>query len=159
MTDAANPEGAGDLAILHPERAATIAGVALVVREYTFAESLRHQALVSALCDAMTGVALTGEFHDMDSLRAAFGDNADILLRLVAIACDQPLAWVQGLSAIDGEQLFLLWWSVNADFFLRRVLLSVQLHKVRQLDGPTSPASSLPTGMMPAGLATTPSVN
>lgn len=158
MADAPT-DGAGDLAILHPEREATIAGVAVVMREYGFAESLRHNALVVALSDALTGVALAGTFHDLDSLRHAFGDNGDILLRLIAIACDQPLQWIEGLGALDGEQLFLLWWSVNADFFLRRVLLSVQLRKVRELDGLMSSAPSLPPGTTPGSSATTPTVN
>lgn len=155
----AKTEGEGDLAILHPERHASIAGVDVLMREYSFAESLRHNALVVALSDAMTGVALSGDFNDLDSLRHAFGDNSEILLRLIAIACDQPLAWVEGLGALDGEQLFLLWWAVNADFFLRRVLLSVQLRKVRELDGLMSNAPSLPPDTTPGSSATTPTVN
>jgi hypothetical protein len=157
-----NADCAKDDAILFPERIETIAGVVVTMREYTFAESLKHHALVNALSDAMTEVAIEGKFNDLDSLRAAFGDNGQILLRLIAIACDQPLAWIEGLGAADGEILFMLWWGVNSDFFLRRVLLSVQLRKVREIgdsDGLTSsPPSRLP-GMTPPGSPGTPTVN
>lgn len=152
-------DGQDDLAILHPERFAEIAGVEITMREYSFAESLKHHALITALADAMTDIALAGAFHDLDSLRSAFGENSEIVLRLIAIACDQPLAWVQTLNDADGQALFMLWWGVNADFFLKRVLLSVQLHKLRQLRGATlsPPSSALDTTPLPSGA--TPSVN
>ena len=139
-----NTDGALDAAILLPDRTTTIAGKAVVMREYSFAESLRHFALIAALSDAMTGIALNRDFHDFDSLRAAFGANADGVMELIAIACDEPVAWVRGLNADDGEALHMLWWGVNADFFLRRVLLSVKLRKVRELAGLTSSPPSLP---------------
>ncbi len=144
-TTNSNKDGEQDLAILHPEREATIAGVPVVMREYSWAESLQHHQLVDALTDAMTGIALEGNFQDLDSLRAAFGDNSTILFRLIAVVSGQPVEWISGLDATAGEELFLLWWGVNADFFLRRVLRSVQLAKVRELAGLTSsPASSMP---------------
>lgn len=140
-----NKDGGQDLAILHPEREAIIAGVPVVMREYSWAESLRHHEIIDALSDAMSGVALQGNFHDLDSLRGAFGDNGDILFRLIAVVSDQPVEWISTLDATAGDELFLLWWGVNADFFLRRVLRSVQLAKVRELAGLTSsPASSGP---------------
>lgn len=158
QVDTRNQDG-DDLAILHPERHASIAGVAVVMREYSFAESLRLHASITALTDAMADVALAGNFHDLDSLRGAFGEHGETVMELIAIACDQPLAWVRGLSADDGDALHLLWWSVNDSFFLRRVLLSVQLHKVRELDGLTSlPASSAP-GTTREASPVTPTVN
>lgn len=154
-----NKDGGQDVAILHPEREAIIAGVPVVMREYSWAESLRHHEIIDALSDAMTGVALKGDFHDLDSLRGAFGDNGDILFRLIAAACDQPVAWISTLDATAGDELFLLWWGVNSDFFLRRVLRSVQLAKVRELAGLTSsPASSMPDTTQ-NGSGITPTVN
>lgn len=159
-THDSNKDGAQDAAILHSDRVTTIAGVALVVREYTFAETLRHAGLINALTDAMADIAVAGNFHDLDSLRAAFGENGDILMRLIAVSCDQPLAWVQELGGNDGEDLFMVWWGVNSDFFLRRVLLSVQLRKARQLHGPTSsPPSPLQGSEMPGSSPGTPTVN
>jgi hypothetical protein len=154
-----NKDGGQDLAILAPEREATIAGMPVVMREYSWAESLQHHQLVDALSDALTGVALKGDFHDLDSLRGAFGDNSHILFRLIAVASGQPVEWISGLDATAGDELFLLWWGVNADFFLRRVLRSVQLAKVREIAGLTSsPASSMPDTTQ-NGSGTTPTVN
>lgn len=133
-----NKDGRNDAAILYPERDGTVAGVSVLMHEYTWAEGLEHHALVDTLTDAMTGIALAGDFHDLDSLRAAFGKNKEVLFQLIAIASGQPVEWIAGLNDIEGERLFLLWWGVNADFFLRRVLRSVQLAKVRQLAGLTS---------------------
>lgn len=144
-TEADDKGGAPELAILYPERHASIAGVAVTMREYGFAESLRHAAPIQAFTDAITDTALAGNFHDLDSLRLVFGAQGEHVMQLIAAACDQPLDWVQGLGAEDGELLMMLWWGCNADFFLRRVLLSVQLRKVRELGGQTfTPPSSAP---------------
>lgn len=143
--DKSNKDGEQDLAILEPNRHATIAGRAVVMREYTFAESLHLHALITALTDAMAGVALAGNFNDLDSLRAAFGSNAEHVMQLIAAACDQPVEWVQSLGASEGDELQMLWWGVNDSFFLQRTLLSVTFRKVRQRDGLTSsPPSSAP---------------
>lgn len=150
--EATNKDGENDLAILYPERTATIADRVLVMREFSFTESLRHAAPIAALCDAMTAVALDGNLHDLDNLRVAFGQQADAVLQLIAVCSDQPLAWVASLDAQSGEDLMLLWWGVNADFFLRRVLLSVQFRKLRELRTPAGPMS-LPTSSPPATTA------
>lgn len=160
LTTDTDKDGVQDATILAPEREAVIAGVPVVMREYTFAETLRHGAMITALTDAMADIAMAGKFSDLDSLRSAFGENGDILLRLIAVASDQPLAWVQGVCGIEADTLFMLWWEVNADFFLRRVLLSVQLRKVREHAGLTSsPPSLLPGSAPPGSLPGTPTVN
>ena len=150
---------ANDLDVLYPERVAVIAGRQVTMREYSFVESLQHAAPIAGLTDAMVGVALAGNFHDLDSLRNAFGSQWASVIDLIALACDQPASWVSSLGAQDGEQLFLLWWSVNADFFLRRVLLGVQLRKVREAGGPTFTPPSSPLDTAPATSAGTRTVN
>ncbi|MGC1547225.1 MAG: DUF6631 family protein [Rhodanobacter sp.] len=154
----ANKNGEKDLAILYPERSDTIAGKVVVVREFSFTESLRYAAQIAALCDAMTGVALRGELEDLDSLRLVFGERHEQVMQLIAVASDQPEEWVRDLDAENGERLLLLWWGVIADFFLRRVLLSVQFQKLRELRtrvGQTSlPASSKPGTTVPDSAAT-----
>jgi hypothetical protein len=154
--------GESDLDTLFPERTAIIDGRDVVMREYGFVESLRLSTAIAALVDAMAGVALAGNFQDIDSLRVAFGDQADAVLQLIAAACDQPLTWVQGLDAAPGEQLMMLWWGVNTDFFLRRVLQSVQLAKLREVQaiaGPTSSLLSSIADMTPPDSAATRTVN
>lgn len=149
-------DGQDDLAILFPDRSPTIAGVALTMREYRFVESLEHHALIARFTDAITGLALQGDFADLDSLRSTFGEFRDEVVDLIALSCDQPAEWVGSLDAVDGEQLMMVWWTVNAPFFLRRVLLSVGLRKARELPGATSSPSSSPTGTAPTTSAGTP---
>lgn len=146
-------DGQDDLAILFPERASVIAGVAVTMREYSFPESLEHHAAIARFTDAITGIALRGDFADLDSLRGAFGACRDDVMGLIAVACDQPVDWVRSLGANDGEQLMMLWWAVNSGFFLRRVLLSVGMRKAREFGGPTSlaPLSPAATGPETSG--------
>ena len=152
MAEPSKPKGMGgqdDLAILFPERSATIAGVAITMREYSFVETLEHHARIARLTDAITGIALRGDFADLDSLRGAFGDCRADIVDLMALACDQPAAWIIGLNADDGEHLMMLWWAVNSGFFLRRVLLSVGMRKAREFDGEMSSAPTSPTATPP----------
>lgn len=160
MSDAIdNKSGEKDLAILYPDRCAGIAGVAVTMREYNFAETLQHAGPIAALTDAIIGIALDGKLEDIDNLRIAFGGIWSTVIDLIALACDQPSSWVSSLKAQDGEQLFLLWWSVNADFFLSRVMLGVQLRKVREIGGVTSTPSLSPQGTHPATSADIRTVN
>jgi hypothetical protein len=139
---ASNTDGEHDLAILYPERTDTIADQRVVMRELSFTESLEHGRAIQALVDAMTNVALDGTLHDLDSLRGVLSAQRTNLQTLIAVCSDLPLAWVATLSATEGERLLLLWWSVNADFFLTRVLLSVQARKLRAIGTPAGPTSS-----------------
>lgn len=152
-------DGQNDLAVLFPDRHSTIAGVPVTMREYSFLESLEHHACIAAFSDAITGIALAGDFADLDSLRSAFGQCRDQVIELIALACDQPVAWVRGLGADDGEALMMLWWGVNAHFFLRRVLLSVQLRKQREFDGAMSSEHSSQLDTLPGTSGGTRSAN
>ncbi len=151
--------GADDLAILHPERHATIAGVPLVMREYGFVEGMRLHALITPIVDAIKAVALSGELADTDALRPVFGDHADAVTQLIATACDQPVAWVAGLNDNDGSSLQLLWWAVNSHFFVRRVRESLMVHQLKASAGLTSTPPSHAPATTPAASASTRSVN
>lgn len=154
-----NMDGESDLAILYPERTAEIAGRVVVMSELTFAESLRLGAAIAALVEAMGDLGLRSALHDLDTLRVVFADRYEEVLILAAESSHEPLEWVRGLSAGDGEQLLLLWWAVNSPFFLQRVLTHVQLALLRKVgarDGQTSsPRSSKPATTRSAS-ATTP---
>lgn len=152
-------DGEQDLAILYPERTATIAGVQVTMREYSFAEGLRLHALVSPIVDAIKAVTLGGELADVDALRAVFGEHADAVMQLIATACNQPLDWVQSLNDESGHDLQLLWWAVNGPFFVRRVRESLLVHRLKASAGLTSTPRSSATATPPAPSATTPSVS
>lgn len=160
MTDVENTQaGEGDLAILFPERTATIAGVAVVMREYSFMESMKLHALITPLVEGMVGLLLGDALPFDDALRPIFGDHADDVVTLIATACDQPREWVAGLGDEDGTQLRLLWWEVNGDFFGRRVRESLVLHQLRASAGQTFSSSSLAPDSTPTPSATKRVVN
>lgn len=139
-------DGEDDLAILHPERSATIAGVAVVMREYGFVEGMRLNALVVPIVAGMAVMLDTGDLTDLNQLGQVFADNADGVAALIAAACDQPQAWVESLDDDSGRALHLLWWSVNAPFFGRRLVDSVVVRQLQECAGLTS----MPPSLVPA---------
>ncbi|WP_027489386.1 DUF6631 family protein [Rhodanobacter sp. OR92] len=139
-------DGADDIAILHPERQQTIAGVAVTMREYGFIEGVQLAEPVRHVVDALSDVAFSGELLTPHALRPAFTQHLDDVITLMAAASDQPEAWVRGLNDADGQALMLLWWVTNADFFVRRVIEAVTVRHMTQASvGQTpTPASSAP---------------
>lgn len=138
---APNPQGQGgqgDLAVLHPECRATIGGRPLVVREYTFMQGLRLTPLISPIVDAMADLALAGELPDPEAMRPVFAQHADSMLMLIAEACGQDVSWVAALPDDEGRKLHLMWWTVNAHFFGRRVMQSVITKGLHQSLGEAS---------------------
>ncbi|HEX7113197.1 MAG TPA: DUF6631 family protein, partial [Mizugakiibacter sp.] len=145
-------DGADDLAILHPEREATIAGERIVMREYGFVEGLRLQPLVQPILDGLADTALRDGHLDVGAAARIFALHDEAIVTLIARACDRDEAWVQQLSDADGQALLFLWWETNLGFFVRRVgqvLTARAIEAVRQASasaGATSMPSSSPTG-------------
>lgn len=158
------PEGADDLEVLHPERTFLLAGITVTMREYGFVEGMklanRAQPVVHDLA-AITGVAEDGGLLEYARLQAVFADHVDVILDMVAQACDQPRAWVESLDPADGEKLLLAWWAVNGPFFVRRVLMETQLKLVNRLSAgaPSTPRSPPLDTVPPSSLAAAPAVN
>lgn len=160
MTDpTAHKDGQDDLAILYPERTATIAGKAVVMREFNFVEGMQLHALIKPLVEGMAGLLLADALPYDDALRPIFGEHAAEVVQLIATACDQPVEWVTGLGDEDGNALRLLWWSVNGPFFGRRVRESLVLHQLRAAAGPMPSSSSPAPDSTPTPSAAKPSVN
>lgn len=134
-------EGA-DLDVLHPERALTVGGRAVTVREYSFIEGLRIQQRVRPIVAGLEAAAEGGDVS-MDVLDELVARHTDDVLALVAQACDQPVEWVRGLSDEDGQALLLAWWGVCSRFFIRRLVMRRAWQAAQQPAGATStPASS-----------------
>lgn len=147
---AAQAEGAGDLEILHPERVLEIAGVKVTMREYGFVEGMRLAGTAAPVVHDLAsigGADLEGGMLQYARLQAVFSQHVDAVTAMVAQACDQSVAWVQGLDDADGQALLLAWWAANGPFFVRRVLLELQM----RLAGMASAgASSMPPSPPPA---------
>jgi hypothetical protein len=139
-------DGAADLGILYPERRQTIAGVAVTMREYGFVEGVQLAPLVEVVVSELADVAFSGDRLTPHALRPAFAKQPNEVIALIAVACDQPEAWVRSLNDRDGQALMLLWWVTNADFFVRRVIEAVT---VRHMEQASAGSTSMPTSSAP----------
>lgn len=162
---APSQDGADDLAILHPEREATIAGERIVMREYGFVEGLRLQPLVQPILDGLADTALRDGHLDVGSAARIFAMHDDAIVTLIARACDRDEDWVRNLNDADGQALLFLWWEANLGFFVRRVgqVLTARaidaVRKASESAGATSTPPSSPTGTTPAGSVDTPAAS
>lgn len=150
-------EGEGDLAILFPDRTRTIAGVTLTMREYGLVESLLLDARIQRVAEALGSAAQGGAQLTAAALRPVFAQCHDDVVELIAAACDQPVPWVANLRAADGQPLLMLWWVVNADFFVQRVIESIAVARIlpKESGGPTSLQPSQPQATPSTGSANT----
>lgn len=147
---AAAASGADDLAILHPERPATIAGRAVVVREYGFIEGLRLRGQLQPLLDDLV-LLFEQQRFELEAIEAVLGRHADLVVELVALAADVERDWVGGLNDQDGTHLLHLWWTVNGPFFVRRAISQVQAARIAAAAvSPSAGATSTPPSSVQA---------
>lgn len=125
--------GEDDLEILHPERQVTVAGRAIVMREYGFVEGLKLRALYAPLIETLKPILAEGELPELDEILDLLAEHAERLPQLMASACDQPLEWVAGLGHEQGHHLMLVWWGVNGPFFMRSAAGQLLSEKVRAM--------------------------
>lgn len=136
-------DGEDDLAILYPDREVSIAGEKIVMREYGFVEGMRLHPLYAPMLHELAQIA-GRDGVDLSALQCVIGAHADDVSTLIATACDRDVAWVRGLNDADGQQLFLTWWLVNKDFFIRRIVQAVQVAAMQRASrgGASTPPSS-----------------
>ncbi|MDR1890106.1 MAG: hypothetical protein LBQ81_12140 [Zoogloeaceae bacterium] len=157
--DAAPAEG-GDLDILLPERDLEINGETVTVRELNFGEQLKYGQALAALAESLRPVLQeAGKTQESapDTLTLildALSLHAETVSTLVARCCDKDKKWLETLPGNAGENLLILWWSVNSSFFIRRLIVRPQQLKAeiarqtlaaalkRQSDGGASSARS-----------------
>lgn len=142
------------LSILLPEQELMLAGVKVVVHEYTLAEQLKHRATLKVLSQGFKDALNAAPNADvsLDMLYDFLGDNTETVLAAVSIACHQPVEWVAALTGDDSEALLMTWWGVNAPFFTRDALKGDMERLVKerlalQLNGRASLPASSPTDM------------
>ncbi|ENY6783314.1 DUF6631 family protein [Providencia rettgeri] len=143
------------LTILLPERTLTLAGRTVVVHEYTLMEQLQHRAPLTQISQAFkTAMDTYGEAPiPLDTLMDILATHHKSVLLVVAVACSEPLEWVNGLTGEDADALLYTWWGVNAPFFIRNALResrAAQASNEIALAGANSLPSSLATDTMSA---------
>ncbi|WP_286806195.1 MULTISPECIES: DUF6631 family protein [unclassified Marinimicrobium] len=152
------PDGADDLAILHPEHTLTVGGEKVTVREYGFVEGLRLRPKYQPLLDALYDIMVGERAPELDAVEAVLAEQLDTTLDLIAVAADVDRSFIEDLSNEDGQRLMDAWWAVNSPFFLRSVFKrAAQERALSRHAGATSTTASSSTGTTRTESGNTPS--
>jgi len=115
-----------DLAILFPERTLTVGGKTLTIREYSFKESLQLNDRLQPLINAISGLIEGESMPELAQVIAVLAKEHDRLIELVAIAANCEQSFIENLNQQEGQQLLVLWWSINAPFLIGSAVLCLQ---------------------------------
>lgn len=155
-------EAADELQVMRPDVPLTLAGRELVVREYTFWESMDVVYAEPAFLDAVIDL-LTGSDRDpWEAIRSLFGRFQSFLKSAAATSAGVEAEWIDTLRPRDVDVLMSTWWAVNGHFFLHEaaVKLRGRRTKAELSAGPTSsPASPAPDSATPTASGGTPEGN
>lgn len=129
---------ANDIDILFPERSVTLTtGEVVEVHEFSMREGMQANAFAYPLIAALENLFDGAAAEDVGThlIDKAFGEHADIMLRCTAMATGKPQDWLDALNDEDGQRLTHAVWSVNKDFFIRRL---VQMRQAKNFHTPRS---------------------
>lgn len=152
---------AEELDILHPERALTLAGRDVVVREYGAVEFMRLLPAARPLVDAIAGLLETGTVPGYDAALDVLAAHIDGLLPLIAQAADLTPADLGALNPDEFELLLMTWWGTNGRFFIgratNRVAVALAERRLTASAGGNSMPPSSPTATTSGASVATPS--
>lgn len=147
---AADPD-AEALGILHPERQFQLAGRVITVREYGHIEGLRLLSWARPFFDGLYALMPVdgGAPPSLTAFSQLQADHADLVLAMISKSIDQEPAFIESLNDRDGDLLVTVWWEVNKDFFIRRLLARAAGEKLtaRLLAGYASTTHSSAPGL------------
>lgn len=121
-------QDATDLEILHPERDLQIGGKTVTVREIGFVEGMRIAGQVAPIIETM---ATFDDTPSLDAVSALVGEHTETFLDLMARCTDEPREWIESLGDADGQALLLCFWTVNANFFIRRLVVQREVGRLQ----------------------------
>ena len=131
-----------DLDILHPDRPLKIAGRDITVREYGFVEGQRLAPLLQPFqADLYTLITQGSTPPGYEQVAAVITKHQERVLQLVAASASVEQEWIESLSDLEGELLYVTWWVVNAGFFIRHALRQGALGTVAN----SSPSAGVPS--------------
>ncbi|MCD9097042.1 DUF6631 family protein [Luteimonas fraxinea] len=153
------------LAVLHPDTALVLGGREITVREYEFFEGLEVAHRASQLIADMHQLCRDGVLR-YDRIRRLFGKHRDVVLAIAAQAADVEQDWVAGLPDNEKDVFLNVWFGVNADFFVREVVVEIREERQRSAvqgerstGATSSSASPMPASATSTGSDATPSAS
>ncbi|OOF65127.1 DUF6631 family protein [Rodentibacter sp. Ppn85] len=119
-----NTPAPSELDILYPNRDITVGGETVTVKEYTLLQQMQHHAKFTPFVAGLRAILGDGSPDDIkfEQIMQALSDNYHDIIELVAISTGKTPAFIANLEAKEGEDLILLWWAVNSDFFTRKAV-------------------------------------
>ncbi|MDG2540992.1 DUF6631 family protein [Pasteurella multocida] len=132
-----------ELNILFPNAKINIAGVEVEVKEYTLLQQLQHHEKLMPFIHVLRHAMADKKSFNLDKLMDCISAHYQDVLELVALSTDQSVEFIQNLKGEDAESLLMLWWTVNSDFFTRKVLQpTLEKMAMKQVETLTSASSS-----------------
>jgi len=109
--------------VLFPDRAVTVRGEAVEVRELTFLQGLEAAPLIQPLIADLYDLFRDGALEpDLAALSAVLGGHREATVRLISLATGRPAEWVEGLSDSEGQAVLMAFWLANTGFFVSRLV-------------------------------------
>ena len=127
---AAGESPADTAASIASDFATTIAGRAIVIREYAVFEGLAVAHRASALIADMHTLSSDGQLR-YDRIRRLFGVHRAVTVAISAQSAGVEPAWVEGLGRVDLETFLAAWFGVNAAFFVQEVIAEMREERMR----------------------------
>lgn len=143
---AAGESPADTAASIAPDFATTIAGRAIVIREYAVFEGLDVAHRASALIAAMHTLSGDGQLR-YDRIRRLFGVHRAVTVAISAQSAGVEPEWVESLGRTDLETFLAAWFGVNAAFFVQEVI--AEMREVRMRAAMAAVAAQASTGTPP----------
>lgn len=123
---------ADDLTTLFPEQELEIKGETVTVRPISFLEGMRLGAAIQPLVDDIGALFESGDAEpQLEDILRVFINHEAIFIKLESLCSNKSEEWVKNLDDSDGWNFALTFWTVNSNFFIRRLLAP----KLNQLAG------------------------
>ncbi|HID4045058.1 TPA: DUF6631 family protein [Pluralibacter gergoviae] len=132
-----------ELSVLLSTRNITIAGRAMVIREYNLMDMLQLGEKLDALTHSLAAVMQT-PWPPLEEIEGVLRRHASDIPELIACSVDQPVQWVALLPASEGQALIDWWWTQNRRFFMSAVV-RLEAIRARRAKLSASAASSQPS--------------
>ena len=105
--------------VLHPERTLTIGDKEVTVREFSFRDGLELGPLMQPMMSRLDAVVADGS--DLSGLFDVLYAHHELLELMLLKATGESKEWLDTLDALQGDRLVMALWTVNGDFFTRRL--------------------------------------
>ena len=109
--------------ILYPDASIIIKGESIEVKEFSFPQGLKVNAMAAPLIKALSAFFTDDENADFSAMSSVFDMHSETLIELMSISINKPTEWFNTLTDTEGQALLMTFWSVNKVFFINRLLL------------------------------------